>query len=266
MSAIKDLSAKFQSYVGYLEKKSNSQLDSFTANAGTANYTTFARDFKEFSGIDVQGMAWCDTFIDTVFCYQFGVETAKKLLGGFSAWTPSSAEFFKQKGQWHTGVPKEGDIIFFKSSRINHTGYVYKVDSGTVYTIEGNTSNASGVVANGGGVARKSYRINYSRIAGYGRPDYSIVGETNIKAEPIKKKTEAVTVNITLNQLSKGSKGKQVKTLQRLLQAVGHSVGSYGIDGDFGSATLEAVKNFQEVNGLVVDGIVGVKTWEKLLK
>ena len=36
------------------------------------------------------------------------------------------------------------------------------------------------------------------------------------------------------------------------------------VDGDFGNKTLEAVKDYQKVNGLVVDGIVGVKTWEKL--
>ena len=39
---------------------------------------------------------------------------------------------------------------------------------------------------------------------------------------------------------------------------------SLAVDGDFGNKTLEAVKDYQKVNGLVVDGIVGVKTWEKL--
>ena len=31
---------------GYLEKKSNRDLDDFTANAGNKNYTCFARDYK----------------------------------------------------------------------------------------------------------------------------------------------------------------------------------------------------------------------------
>ena len=52
-----------------------------------------------------------------------------------------------------------------------------KVEGGKVYTIEGNTTGASGVVYNGGGVARKSYALNYSRIAGYGRPDWTLVKE-----------------------------------------------------------------------------------------
>lgn len=51
---------------------------------------------------------------------------------------------------------------------------MYKVDANRVYTIEGNTSSASGVIPNGGAVAYKSYQLNYNRIAGYGRPKYDI--------------------------------------------------------------------------------------------
>jgi peptidoglycan hydrolase-like protein with peptidoglycan-binding domain len=35
-------------------------------------------------------------------------------------------------------------------------------------------------------------------------------------------------------------------------------------DGDFGNKTLEAVKDFQNKNGMVGDGIVGRMTWSKL--
>ena len=53
--------------------------------------------------------------------------------------------------------------------------------------------------------------------------------------------------------LKKGSKGEAVKTLQEFLKIT--------IDGDFGNNTEAAVKEFQSKNGLVVDGIVGQKTW-----
>ncbi|PGS46819.1 hypothetical protein COC46_20550 [Bacillus sp. AFS041924] len=36
------------------------------------------------------------------------------------------------------------------------------------------------------------------------------------------------------------------------------------MDGVFGILTEKAVKEFQHKNGLVVDGIVGPKTWAKL--
>lgn len=67
--------------------------------------------------------------------------------------------------------------------------------------------------------------------------------------------------NIAYPVLRKGSKGVYVEVLQKKLNDAGYSL---AVDGDFGNKTLEAVKDYQKVNGLVVDGIVGAKTWEKL--
>ena len=67
--------------------------------------------------------------------------------------------------------------------------------------------------------------------------------------------------NLAYPVLRKGSKGVYVEVLQKKLNDAGYNL---AVDGDFGNKTLEAVKDYQKVNGLVVDGIVGVKTWEKL--
>ena len=67
-------------------------------------------------------------------------------------------------------------------------------------------------------------------------------------------------------QLSKGDKGDKVKVLQELLLGRGCYLGIYGADGDFGAATWTAVAQFQAANGLTADGIVGEKTWRKLLR
>lgn len=56
--------------------------------------------------------------------------------------------------------------------------------------------------------------------------------------------------------LKKGSKGNEVKELQKLLNLYE--------DGIFGPITEEAVKEFQRTNNLTVDGIVGENTWMKL--
>lgn len=75
------------------------------------------------------------------------------------------------------------------------------------------------------------------------------------------------TVNIELTVLRKGSEGEQVKTLQRILYAIGYDLGTKNpIDGDFGSKTDSAVRTFQKLHKLGVDGIVGKDTWNKLLK
>jgi peptidoglycan hydrolase-like protein with peptidoglycan-binding domain len=69
-------------------------------------------------------------------------------------------------------------------------------------------------------------------------------------------------------QISQGSTGSAVKEAQCLLEHWGISVGAAGVDGDFGPATTEAVKAFQNelhsACGLSVDGIVGPMTWHAL--
>ena len=65
-----------------------------------------------------------------------------------------------------------------------------------------------------------------------------------------------------LNELlRKGSKGEQVKVLQRLLKAYGYNI---IVDGDFGKLTEGWVKAYQIKNNLKCDGIVGNMTWGKL--
>lgn len=69
----------------------------------------------------------------------------------------------------------------------------------------------------------------------------------------------------SLPTLKRGSTGEYVSLLQAKLLNKGYDIGRYGVDGDFGSATLAAVKAFQRDNGLTVDGIVGKNTWAKLM-
>lgn len=71
---------------------------------------------------------------------------------------------------------------------------------------------------------------------------------------------------VELAMLKKGAQGNQVKTLQTLLVALGYNVGYYGVDGDFGTNTDNAVRAFQKAKNLTPDGIVGKDTWSKLLK
>lgn len=68
------------------------------------------------------------------------------------------------------------------------------------------------------------------------------------------------------NYLYKGKKAPiHIKWLQRRLEALGFSVGRYGIDGSFGNDTLNAVLNFQRSRGIAVDGYVGKDTSRKLV-
>lgn len=234
--------------VGYLEKKSNRFLDSKTLNAGSNNYTKYGRDMhKIYQSVMDFPAPWCDAFVDWCFQKAYGISTAKSFLGGdFNDYTPSSAQLYKNKGAWYK-EPKIGDQIFFTNGkRIYHTGIVYNVDKRYVYTVEGNTSGGSGVVANGGGVFEKKYLLTNSKIAGYGRPKYDV--------EPVKNTTSKKVSDTKMPTIKKGSTGKAVKVWQAIVGVT--------IDGDFGSNTLKATKTFQKKHKLTVDGIVGDNTWK----
>lgn len=246
--------------VGYLEKKTNASLTNKTTNAGSNNYTKYWADLAP----GMNGQPWCNCFVNWIFVQAFGETAAKKLLctkGSWSYYTPTSAGYFKNEKQWFTSNPQVGDIIYFKNSqRICHVGIVYKVDSTTVYTIEGNTSKASGVIANGGGVAKKSYSLTYSQIAGYGRPKYDVTSKTEIFTKP----ATATNPYIEPTSLIKaGSKGEGVKWVQWELNQSGANL---KIDGDAGTRTINAVRQFQKKYKLEVDGMVGTKTRAMLKK
>ena len=62
--------------------------------------------------------------------------------------------------------------------------------------------------------------------------------------------------------LHKGDKGASVAELQVELNQLGYNAGA--VDGIYGPKTEAAVKKFQADNGLVVDAVVGPKTWSVL--
>ena len=162
-----------KSQVGYLEKKSPMNEDSMIENAGTNNYTKYGRDLvKNIGSPFADGVAWCEMYVTWLFWKLGGKQAVMENLYGLSAYTPTSAGYFKNNNSWYVGkAPKPGYQIFFKNSqRICHTGLVTRCQGGYVYTIEGNTSSSAGVVANGGCVKEKSYPVSYNKIAGYGIP------------------------------------------------------------------------------------------------
>lgn len=300
--------------VGYIEKETNAQLDSKTANAGNENFCKYARDFDKehkgfYNGVKNGYAAWCDIFVDWLIVEASDVERALKALGqplkSCGAGCTWSVKYYKQINKYTTSNPKPGYQIFFKDSDGDpcHTGIVYKVDKSYVYTIEGNTSGASGVVANGGMVAKKKYSLKYSRIHGYGIIEYD---EEPVAVKPVTKPT--TTKPATTSKFSKtvqvwqkaavkdgykppkyftkgGTDGEwgpeceavasvakcrrlvgvyKNKNLTKFIQKKLGFTGS-NVDGKFGPATRNAVKDFQKKKGLEVDGIVGINTWKALL-
>lgn len=67
-----------------------------------------------------------------------------------------------------------------------------------------------------------------------------------------------------MDMIKSGSRGAQVRTLQRLLNAILKA--GLDVDGDFGPATKTALVAYQSARGLEVDGICGPASWKRLLK
>ncbi len=242
---------------GYLEKRTNSNLDHPTANAGSGNFTKYARDLDNIPGFyngKKQGFPWCDVCLDWGFVQAYGAETAKKLLcqpnNSAGAGCTYSAMYYKQRGQFHK-TPMVGDQIFFgNASESTHTGLVWKVDSSKVYTIEGNTSGASGVVANGGGVCRKSYSLTYSKIYGYGRPAY---GDSTAVITP------TTTLKPTTNSSASAKISGRIDTTKEVQIWLNQNYSAgLTLDGLYGDSTKAAlVKVLQKAIGVEADGEYG---------
>ncbi len=64
-----------------------------------------------------------------------------------------------------------------------------------------------------------------------------------------------------------GSTGENVRIVQNALNVINQAEGNLSliaVDGIYGNATAQAVRNFQSRNGLSVDGVVGPATWNAL--
>ena len=253
---------------GYLEKKSNNQLDNKTANAGSANYTKYWRDIKP----DYQGQPWCAAFISWCFMKAFGLDNAKKLLKHWPyVYCPTLGKLFTRNAN-----PKIGDVvIFYHNGMFTHTGLVTAVIGDRFYTIEGNTSGASGIIANGGGVCAKSYLNSQMPGTKFCTPDYSIVSNAVNKPSDINKipsNTIQTGEKYMFNPetVKAGDKNTSVLLLQEILRARGFK-GKNGkalkLTWTADANTIYALKAYQESRKevLEVDGICGPATWKDLI-
>lgn len=260
--AIEKLITHVKAEIGYKEKRSNSQLDDKTANAGSKNWNKYAHDidqkYPNFYNGKKNGYAWCDIFVDWNFINCFGYENALAMLyqpeHSYGAGCTNSANYYKRNGAFYTS-PEVGDQIFFGDpGNEGHTGIVVAVNGSIITTVEGNTSGGSGINANGDGVYQKVYNLNQTYIPGFGRPNWGALGLTNGTITPSKHP-----------ELSKGMSGSDVKKAQQLLIAKGYSCGRWGADGDFGDGTYNAVIAIQRDCGFKQTGVIDDAVWAILL-
>lgn len=106
------------------------------------------------------------------------------------------------------------------------------------------------------------------RFTGTGIDFSGLTGSGNQQQEPEKKTDGGSGYMFTVGNVKNGSKGNDVKLLQRLLKSngcKGADKKTLAIDGDAGTNTVYAIKTFQKKKGLQVDGIAGPATWKSIL-
>ena len=73
-----------------------------------------------------------------------------------------------------------------------------------------------------------------------------------------------LAATVSARPLRRGSRNEAVRVLQRKLGELGFDAGTP--DGIFGKMTTRAVRRYQRLNNLKVDGIVGPATWARLMR
>ena len=178
---------------------------------------------------------------------------------------------------WHAGGDANNTHISFEicEDGLTNKDYFDKVFNAAVelcvYLCKKYNLDASTVICHSEGY-KKGIASNHADVMHWfpkhGKSMYSFrkavkEGLTTTKTQ------EAKTVKVELPILKKGSKGNEVKTVQRVLKQRGWTDGSgkaLEIDGSFGAKTEQAVKKFQKFKkSSACDGIVGQWTWEMLL-
>ena len=256
--AVNKLCAWAQEQIGYHE-----EADNWNKYAAMANV-------ERLYGGSIQNAPWCDLFTDAAFLAVFGLEKGAAMtyqtIGNGSALCRTSAAYFKEHGAFFPS-PERGDVIFFYvGGEINHQGIVIRVYGGSVVTVEGNSSDQ---------VAERVYSVSDRKIAGYGRPKWSLVTDGDApeaqqdgEAGPPAGETRAYTLRLPWLRRGDGGDGSplrdSVAAMQRQLMGCGISVGRWKDDGDFGVSTEDGVRFFQKKRGLSSDGVVGPETGARL--
>lgn len=233
MGTLNGLLKRCKDEVGYIEKASNSNLDSKTGNKGLNNYTKYSRDLIALGIKGYQGSAWCATYQFWQEVQEFGLETAlkhwnmtKQNYVGYNCF--STYNKFKAAGKV-SKIPKLGALVIFTFS---HMARVIRIsdDGKTFYTNEGNTSSKT-YDRNGGMVAEKSYSINDSKIKGFCIIDYNETEST----KPVS--TGAITTNPISENVRAGQKWLNTYYADLFKKHFGELL---EVDGDYGEKTRAA--------------------------
>ena len=200
------------SQLGYLEKKSNKDLDNKIANAGSNNYQKFQRDVGAGNGDQ-----WCQYFVDAIALYTCQGKSIPVITNNIG-----------EGQQWLND--------HYSEILLKYCGALLDVD------------NEYGPKSRAAALAVWKFTVN-QRFGANLTPSNTNFGNS------CKEFGNLAAVNY-------GDTGVFVYICQFILSA--HNLYKKGMDGDCGEGTVEAIKEFQRLHNLELDGSCGANTWYEL--
>ena len=212
---------------------------------------------------------YCDTTVSAAFIKAGNVD----IIGGTECGVEEHVKKFQKAGIWiedGTITPLPGDIIVFNWDTFtqpndgwsDHIGIVESVSNGQIITIEGNI--------NGGMVARRSIDLGWGYIRGFARPRYGETAENKPEATTFEEKkvskqevVKAKKCTVTVPYIRKGNVGAMVEILQHALNMLANA--GLDVDGEFGSETDKALKDYQTSSGITASGLCGAGTFRRII-
>lgn len=220
---------------GLLAAKRQQYPNYYTASDFTRQ---FGQKVHDCVGL-IKGYLWCDTPMSEPI-YKAAQDVA---VNGLYL-------VCKEHGNLGT-IPEEPGVCVFMAD-MGHVG----VYIGNGYVVEA-TGHAKGVVKT---------QLDGRGWAFWGKPRWiEYTGETATEVTGETKATEQASSVSGLPLIKYGDKSEAVRAAQLLLIGRGYSCGPDRDDGEFGANTRKAVEKFQSAHGLEADGVVGPRTWSRLI-
>lgn len=198
---------------------------------------------------------------------------------GLCQWTLRSRkknllEFAKQKGVSISDIDMQLEFLIKELMNSFKTVWNCLLTANSIATpsdrflkeFENPADKSSEVVSYRYGLASAIYNRNHGKDATSSTASTTTTSTTSSIGSTVSTSSGSSTCTVSLPVFKKGSNGLGVRALQGALIQRGCKLSTYGVDGDFGSETENAIKLFQASAKITADGIVGAKTYEALFK
>ena len=255
--------------VNVKEKPSGSnrspEIDRYLKLTGLNNVNKYERDGA--------GYPWCMAFVYAMFddfVNKLGLANPlPKTAGVLNHWNKadSNLKINIAEARANPSIVKPGQIFIQSRKGGGHTGIVTSVDTdkGTFKTIEGNTNDQ--LSGEGDRVGRNTRKLSQSSLLGF--IDYFKGNRNRNFEETVAKVVANAPTDYSPSESEGGLSVEQIKDVQRLLKSKGYDLGNYGpegdgVDGDYGSKTKEALKDWKSKNGMKGDYVLDMEVYNKI--